>query len=79
MRMLWVSQYGNLKIRALYKVISEFLDLQDETDGTLKYSKRLKEDALLYRQLRDGDTDDPELEEYWLSLDFLNLAQDILL
>jgi hypothetical protein len=72
MRMSWVSESGDLKTRALYKVISEKLEnSEDGTTAALVYSKRLRDDALVYRRMRDGDTDDPELEEYWLSLRYL--------
>ena len=72
MRMSWVSEHGDLKTRALYKVISENLDnSQHGANAALAYSKRLKDDAVIYRKVRDGDTDDPELEEYWLSLRYL--------
>ena len=72
MRMSWVSQKGDLKTRALYKVVSEALDNDDdEPTAALRYSERLRNHALLYRKIRDGDTDDPELEEYWLSLRYL--------
>lgn len=68
MRISWVSQKGDQKTRALQKVISDDLDKKGAVEGPLAYARRLKEDALLYRKLRDGDTDDPDLEEYWLGL-----------
>lgn len=72
MRMSWVSQHGDLKARALYKAISEALDnSRHGANAALTYSKRLRDDALIYRKMRDGDTEDPELEEYWLSLRYL--------
>jgi hypothetical protein len=67
MRLSWVAQRGDLKVRALQKEISGSIDNAD-AESALKYSRRLKEDALLYRALRDGDTDEPDLEECWLSL-----------
>jgi hypothetical protein len=72
MRMSWVSENGDLKTRALYKVVSESLDKTDsQTQAALTYSRKLRDDALLYRRMRDGDVDDPDLEEYWLSLRYL--------
>ncbi|MGD0904164.1 MAG: DUF262 domain-containing HNH endonuclease family protein [Terracidiphilus sp.] len=71
MRMSWVAQHGDLKSRALYKIITDDLDQQDQASASLVYSKRLAEDATHYRTIRDGDTDDPDLEEYWLSLRIL--------
>jgi Protein of unknown function DUF262/Protein of unknown function (DUF1524) len=71
MRISWVARRGDLKSRALYRVVTEALDADDSGDASLKFSRQLKSDALLYRKLRDGDTDDPDLEEYWLSLRFL--------
>lgn len=72
MRMSWVSTNGDLKTRALYKVLSESLGKADnQTQAALAYSRQLRDDALLYRRMRDGDADDPDLEEYWLSLRYL--------
>jgi hypothetical protein len=72
MRMSWVSENGDLKTRALYKVVSESLGKTDsQTQAALTYSRKLRDDALLYRRMRDGDVDDPDLEEYWLSLRYL--------
>lgn len=63
-RMSWVAQYGDVKARALYRVVSETLPAKV---STLDYSRRLRGDAQFYRQFRDGDTDDVELQEYWLA------------
>jgi hypothetical protein len=34
----------------------------------LDYSRRLRDDAALYRAFREGDVEDDETEEYWLAL-----------
>jgi hypothetical protein len=68
-RMSWVAQYGDVKARALYRIVSEALP---EKVSALNYSRRLRADAQFYRQFRDGDTDDSELQEYWLAFRPLN-------
>jgi len=67
-RLSWIAQHDDIKSRALYKVVTDELDQQDRASASLGYSKRLMEDAVQYRRIRDGDTDDPDLEEYWTSL-----------
>jgi hypothetical protein len=65
LRISWVAQQGDVKTRTLYKVVSDSIS----TDGqALNYSRRLREDSLLYRQFRDGDTDDSDLQDLWLAL-----------
>jgi hypothetical protein len=68
-RMSWVARNGDVKARALYRIVSDALP---ETISTLDYSRRLSGDALFYRQYRDGDTEDSELEEYWKAFRTLN-------
>jgi hypothetical protein len=63
-RMSWVAQHGDVKARALYRVVSEALP---DAVSALDYSRRVRGDAVFYRQFRDGDTDDSELQEYWLA------------
>jgi Protein of unknown function DUF262/Protein of unknown function (DUF1524) len=63
-RMAWVAQHGDVKARALYKVVSDEIP---ERLSPLDYSRGIRRDALFYRQFRDGDTDDGELQEYWLA------------
>lgn len=67
-RFSWVAQHGDVKTRALYKVVSD--SLPGDVDA-LNYSRRLRQDSLLYRQFRDGDSDDNELQDYWLALRIL--------
>jgi hypothetical protein len=64
-RMSWVAQYGDVKTRALYKIVSD--DVPENT-SPLDYSRRLRDDAALYRNFREGDVEDDETEEYWLAL-----------
>ncbi|HZU32709.1 MAG TPA: HNH endonuclease family protein [Candidatus Angelobacter sp.] len=39
-----------------------------DSNEAVAYSKRLKEDALLYKQFRNGETDDVDLQAYWVGL-----------
>jgi Protein of unknown function DUF262/Protein of unknown function (DUF1524) len=64
-RLSWVSQHGDIKARALYKVVSELLDTPV---SALEYSRRLRDDAILYRRFREGDTDDGDLQDCWIAL-----------
>ncbi len=64
-RLSWVSQHGDIKARALYKVVS---DLLDQGTSSLDYSRTLRDDAILYRRFRDGDIDDEDLQDYWTAL-----------
>jgi hypothetical protein len=70
-RMSWVAQHGDVKARALYKIVSDALPTKI---SPLDYSRRLRTDGLLYRQFRDGDTDDSELQDHWLALRILNFS-----
>lgn len=67
-RLSWVAEHGDLKTRTLYKVVADSLDAEDASTSSLTYSRQLRDDALFYRRLRDGDSDDPDLEGYWLGL-----------
>jgi len=60
-----VAQHGDVKTRALYKVVSDSLPGDDEA---LNYSRQLRTDASLYRQFRDGETEDTDLQDCWLAL-----------
>jgi hypothetical protein len=53
-RMSWVAQHGDVKSRSLYKIVSEALD-DDIT-------------SLGYRQFRDADADDGEVQENLIAL-----------
>lgn len=64
-RMSWVSEHGDIKARALYKVISEQLE---GGASELDYSRTLRDDAVFYRTVRDGDTDDNTFQELWPAL-----------
>lgn len=55
-RMSWVSEHGDVKTRALYKIVADSLDAADTTP--LMYSRRLRDDGLLYKRFREGDSDD---------------------
>ena len=64
-RMSWVAQHGDVKTRALYKVITDTLDT---VDAPLTYARRLRDDAILYRQFREGDSEDSEHQENLIAL-----------
>jgi hypothetical protein len=63
-RFSWVAQHGDVKARTLYKVVSDSIPNDEQA---LVYSQRLRQDALLYRQYRTGDTDDTGLRDYWVA------------
>jgi hypothetical protein len=65
-RLSWVSRYGDVKERSLYKVISHKLTL----DGTssVAYSRLLRDDAVFYKQIRDGETTDRKERDIWLAV-----------
>jgi hypothetical protein len=65
-RLSWVSRYGDVKERSLYKIISR--TLTDTHTSSLEYSRQLRSDALFYRRLREGDTTDQRERDVWLGL-----------
>lgn len=65
-RLSWVSRHGDVKERSLYRVISR--NLRDTRTSSVNYSRQLRDDALLYRRVRDGDTSDGREREIWLGL-----------
>jgi hypothetical protein len=67
-RMSWVAQHGDVKTRALYKIV---VDALENGSSPLQYSRRLRQDAALYRQFRDGESDDSDLQEYLIGLRML--------
>jgi hypothetical protein len=60
LRMSWVAQRGDVKSRSLYKIVSDAID---GGVSPLTYSQRLYQDAVLYRQFRDGDNDDADIQQ----------------
>jgi Protein of unknown function DUF262/Protein of unknown function (DUF1524) len=67
-RLSWVSQRGDIKTRALYKEVS---DLLDSGVAPIDYSRRLRDDAVFYRRLREGDADDDDQQDDWLAVRIL--------
>ncbi|MES2390487.1 MAG: DUF262 domain-containing protein [Acidobacteriota bacterium] len=67
-RFSWVSVHGDVKARALYKVVLESLA---DAGSALAYSRRLEEDAKIYRYIRDADTEDETLQHLWETLHIL--------
>jgi hypothetical protein len=65
-RLSWVSRYGDVKERSLYKVISRKLN-EDHTPS-ISYSRLLRDDALSYKLIRDGETTDRAERDIWLAL-----------
>lgn len=65
-RLSWVSRYGDVKERSLYKVISR--QLTETSTTSVQYSRDLRTDALFYRKVRDGETVDTKQRDIWLGL-----------
>jgi hypothetical protein len=65
-RLSWVSRYGDVKERSLYKVISH--KLTEDHARSVAYSRLLRDDALFYKAIRDGDTADRKERDIWLAL-----------
>ena len=61
-RISWVSRRGDVKTRTLYKIVAD--EVQKDL-SVLEYSRQLRGDALLYKQFRDLETHDVELQECW--------------
>ena len=61
-RFSWVSTHGDVKTRGLYKIVSEAFQADTQV---IDYSRQLRNDAVLYKQFRDAETDDAELQEWW--------------
>jgi hypothetical protein len=55
-RWSWVSRYGDVKERSLYKVITR--KLTESGTSPVDYSRALRSDAMFYRQVRDGESTD---------------------
>jgi hypothetical protein len=60
LRMSWVADHGDVKSRSLYKIVSDAIDT-----GTtpLAYSQRISQDAILFRQFRDAESEDGEVQQ----------------
>jgi hypothetical protein len=65
-RFSWVSRRGDVKERSLYKVISH--KLVEENVSAVRFSRDLRDDALFYRRVRDGDTPDIKERDIWTGL-----------
>ena len=77
-RISWVAEHGDIKARALYKVIA---DAFNAGLAPVVYSRRLRDDGVLLRQIRDADNDDSDVQEYWSGVRILkaNAAQALLI
>jgi hypothetical protein len=64
-RMSWGAQHGDVKTRALYKIVVEALK---DANAPLSYSRQLRQDAALYKQFREGDSEDSDMQEYLVAL-----------
>jgi hypothetical protein len=65
-RLSWVSRYGDVKERSLYKVITH--KLAEWHANPVDFSRQLREDALFFERVRDGDTADPKERDIWTGL-----------
>jgi hypothetical protein len=63
-RLSWLSRYGDVKERSLYKVITRRL-LAANTVPVV-YCRELRADALFYKRVRDGETTDLNQRDIWL-------------
>jgi Protein of unknown function DUF262/Protein of unknown function (DUF1524) len=69
LRLSWVSRYGDVKERSLYKVISR--KLTETHTSSLEFSRQLRSDARFYKRVRDGETADIKERDMWLGLSTL--------
>jgi hypothetical protein len=65
-RYSWVSRYGDVKDRSIYKVISR--KLTEAHISPVEFSRQLRHDALFYKRVREGDTADIKQRDVWLAL-----------
>lgn len=65
-RLSWVSRKGDVKERSLYKIISTSLRTTHTTP--VAYSRELRDDATIYRRIRDGDTTETKERDVWTGL-----------
>jgi len=65
LRMSWVATHGDVKSRSLYKIVSEAIE-----GGVtpLAYSQQIAFDAKLFRQFRDGDSEDSDVRQHLKAL-----------
>ena len=68
-RLSWVSRHGDVKERSLYKVISH--KLTEDHTTSLEYSRLLRDDALSYKIIRDGESTDRKERDIWLAVSTL--------
>jgi hypothetical protein len=65
-RLAWISRYGDVKERSLYKVISR--KLTEAHTSQVEYSRQLRGDAQLFKRIREGDSTDFNESEAWQAL-----------
>jgi hypothetical protein len=65
-RFSWVSRHGDVKERSLYKVITH--KLGEANASPVEFSRQLRDDALFYKRVRDGDTPDVKERDIWTGL-----------
>lgn len=77
-RTSWVSEHGDVKTRALYKIVTDTITVEI---SPLEYSRMLGSDAVRYKQFRECDTDDQDIFECWNAFRVLkfNAAYPLLL
>jgi len=56
----WVAENGDVKSRSLYKIVSDAID---SGATPLNYSQRIAQDAVLFRQFRDAESDDADVQQ----------------
>lgn len=65
-RLSWVARHGDVKSRAIHKVMKEALG--NDPAEILAYCRELRSDAEFYHQLRTGTCEDDELGDLWLAV-----------
>lgn len=71
-RASWVSQYGDVKARSMYKEIKQ--RLKEKSIGPLVYTRRLRTDAAIFAKLTKAATQDPVIDEVCRGLARLKAA-----
>lgn len=64
-RLSWVSRHGDVKERSLYKIITR--RLTESGTPPVVYSRELRSDALFYKRIREGDSNDAREADTWLA------------
>jgi hypothetical protein len=64
-RLSWLSRYGDVKERSLYKIITRHLTSTNTIP--VDYCRQLRSDALFYKRVREGDSTDITQRDAWMA------------